>query len=124
MTDIAVFDEISKEPGFGFAKEKEKILQKKFPIYAEFFSSYVPFFKYFYARLEKNKGVFMMEVLRDIDEKEIIDLLCKIRSTSVDGYPYLLRKAHKDVVITNRDINKFATSLGISGLTGREALSW
>jgi NurA-like 5'-3' nuclease len=124
MPDIAVFDEISKEPGFGFAKEREKILQKKFPIYGEFFSSYVPFFKYFYARLEKNKGVFMMEVPRDIGEKEIIDLLCKIRSTSVDGYPYLLRKAHKDVVITNRDIEKFVRSLGINDLTGREALSW
>ena len=124
MPDIAVFDEVSKEPGFGFATEREKILQKKFPIYEEFFSSYVPFFKYFYARLEKNKGVLMMEVPRDITEKEIVEMLCKIRSTSVDGYPYLLRKAHKDVVITNRDINKFATSLGISGLTGREALSW
>ncbi|MBU2560181.1 DNA double-strand break repair nuclease NurA [archaeon] len=124
MPDIAVFDEVSKEPGFGFAMEREKILQKKFPIYGEFFTSFVPFFSYFYARLEKNRGVFMMEVPRDIDEKEIIDLLSKIRSTSVDGYPYLLRKAHKDVVITNRDIEKFANSLGISNMTGREALSW
>ncbi len=124
MPDIAVFDEISAEPGFGFANEKEKILQKRFPIYEEFFNSVVPFFKYFYARLEKNKGVLMMEVPRDIKEKEIIDLLCKIRSISVDGYPYLLRKAHKDVVITNRDIEKFARSLGINELTGREALSW
>jgi NurA-like 5'-3' nuclease len=114
MPDIAVFDEVSAEPGYGFAKEKEKILQKKFPIYEEFFTSYVPFFKYFYARLETGKGVLMMEVLRDIKEKEIVDLLCKIRSISVDGYPYLLRKAHKDVVITNRDIEKFALSLGIN----------
>ena len=124
MPDIAVFDEISSEPGFGFAKEKEKILQKKFPIYGEFFSSYVPFFKYFYTRLEKNKGVLMMEVLQDIKEKEIVDLLYRIRSISVDGYPYLLRKAHKDVVISNRDMERFAVSLGINELTGREALSW
>lgn len=124
LPDIAVFDEISNEPGFGFALEKEKILQKKFPIYEEFFASYVPFFKYFYARLEKGKGVLMMEVPRDIKEKEIVEMLCKIRSTSVDGYPYLLRRAHKDVVITNKDIEKFAVSLGINDLTGREALAW
>lgn len=124
MPDIAVFDEISNEPGFGFALEKEKILQKKFPIYEEFFASYVPFFKYFYARLEKGKGVLMMEVPRDIKEKEIVEMLYKIRSISVDGYPYLLRRAHKDVVITNKDIEKFAVSLGINELTGREALAW
>jgi hypothetical protein len=124
MPDIAVFDEISKEPGYGFAKEKEKILQKKFPIYEEFFTSYVPFFKYFYARLEKGKGVLMMEVPRDIKEKEIVKMLGIMRSISVDGYPYLLRRAHKDVVITNRDIEKFAVSLGLNELTGREALSW
>jgi NurA-like 5'-3' nuclease len=124
MPDIAVFDEISTEPGYGFAAEKTKMLQKKFPIYGEFFSSYVPFFKYFYARLEKNRGALMVEVPRDIKEKEIIDLLCKIRSISVDGYPYLLRKAHKDVVISNRDIERFAVSLGINELTGREALAW
>jgi NurA-like 5'-3' nuclease len=124
MPDIAVFDEISTEPGFGFAKEREKILQKKFPIYEEFFTSYVPFFKYFYARLEKGKGVLMMEAPWDIKEKEIVDLLSKIHSISVEGYPYLLRKAHKDVVITNRDIEKFAQSLGINELTGREALTW
>ncbi len=124
MPDIAVFDEISTEAGYGFAKEKDKILQKRFPIYGEFFNSYVPFFKYFYARLEKNKGVLMMEVPGDIKEKDITDLLCKIRSISVDGYPYLLRKAHKDVVISNRDMERFAVSLGIKELTGREALTW
>jgi len=124
IPDIAVFDEISTEAGYGFAAEKTKMLQKRFPIYREFFNSYVPFFKYFYARLEKNKGVLMMEVWEDIKEKEIVNLLCKIRSISVDGYPYLLRKAHKDVVISNRDIERFAVSLGITGLTGREALAW
>lgn len=126
MPDIAVFDdnEISVEPGYGFAAEKTKILQKKFPVYGEFFNSYVPFVTYFYARLEKNKGVLMMEVLEDIKEKDIEDLLCKIRSISVGGYPYLLRRAHKDVVISNRDIERFAVSLGIKELTGREALAW
>ncbi|MEE8403264.1 MAG: DNA double-strand break repair nuclease NurA [Candidatus Hydrothermarchaeaceae archaeon] len=124
IPDIAVFDEVSTGAGYGFAEEKEKILQKRFPVYGEFFNSYVPFFKYFYARLERNKGVLMIEVPRDIKEKEIVDLLCKIRSISVDGYPYLLRKAHKDVVISNRDIERFAASLGIRGLTGREALAW
>jgi NurA-like 5'-3' nuclease len=125
MPDIAVFDEISNEPGFGFANDRTKILQKKFPIHEEFFRNYIPIFTYFYARLEKNKGVFMMEVPKEeIKEKDIIDLLSKMRSISVDGYPYLLRKAHKDAVITNKDIDKFAISLGINELTGREALKW
>lgn len=124
MPDIAIFDEISTKPGYGFAKESRKVLQKSFPVYGEFFNSYVPFFKYFYARLEKNRGVLMMELPRDIREKEIADLLCRIKSITVDGYPYLLRKAHKDVVISNRDIERFAVSLGIKELTGREALSW
>lgn len=125
VPDIAVFDEISKEPGYGFAKEKEKVLQKKFPVYGEFFNSYVPVFKYFYARLEKNKGVLMIELPKeDVKERDIYDLLCRMRSISVDGYPYLLRKAHKDVVISNRDIERFAVSLGITELSGREALAW
>ncbi len=124
MPDIAVFDEVSQMPGYGFADEKVKVLQKKFPVYGEFFNSFVPFFTYFYARLEKNKGVLMMDVPGDIKEDGIKSLLNKISSISIDGYPYLLRKAHKNVVIKNRDIDRFAASLGIKERTGRGALAW
>ncbi len=124
MPDIAIFDEVSQMPGYGFADEKVKVLEKRFPVYGEFFNSLVPTFTYFYARLEKNKGVLLMDVPGDIKEKEIKDLLNKISSISIDGYPYLLRKAHKNVVIKNRDIDRFAASLGIKERTGRGALAW
>lgn len=120
--DIAVFEEISKKQGYS-RPEYEPLTSQvmgKFPVYDELFKSLV--FTTFYARFEDRKGVFLLEVPREIDEEEVLEILCRIKSTCVDGYPYFLTKAHKSVVITNKDVENIFTSLGIHAKTGREVL--
>ena len=64
----------------------------------------------------------MLEVPREIDKSQLEELLERISYTSVDGYPYLLKKAHKDVVIRNSDMDRITGGLGIIEKTGREVL--
>ncbi len=122
LPDIAVFEEISKKQGYSKPKYEPLTSQVmgKFPVYDEFFKSLV--FTTFYARFEDKKGVFLLEVPREIGEEEVLEILCKIKSTCVDGYPYLLTKAHKSVVITNKDMENLFNALGIHAKTGREVL--
>lgn len=118
IPDMAVFEEITSQPGF--SKPYSKLLNKSFPVYEDFFRSFV--FTTCYARFEERKGVLMVEFPREIREKEIREHLSAISATCVMGYPYPLRKAHRDVVITNRDMQRFVASLGIIEKTGREVL--
>ncbi|MBI5253731.1 MAG: DNA double-strand break repair nuclease NurA, partial [Euryarchaeota archaeon] len=122
MPDIAIFEEISKKQGYS-KPEYEPLASQvmgKFPVYDELFKSLV--FTTFYARFEDRKGAFLLEVPREIDEEEVLEILCRIRSICVEGYPYFLTKAHKSVVITNRDMENIFASLGIYAKTGREVL--
>jgi NurA-like 5'-3' nuclease len=120
IPDIAIFEEITRDSGYS-KPTSDSLVWKKFPIYEDFFRSFV--FTTCYARLEDKKGVLMVEFPREILEEEVEEALRAIRSTSVMGYPYPLRKAHREVVITNREMQKFALSLGIVEKTGREVLS-
>ena len=43
---------------------------------------------------------------------------------SVQGYPYLLNKAHNDVVITDRNIKELLKIAKIYETTNREVMSW
>jgi NurA-like 5'-3' nuclease len=120
IPDIAVFEEITT--GEGYSTPRDRMIKMHYPIYNHFFRSLV--FTSFYARLERGKGMLMIELPREVGEEEIRELLSKLASISVDGYPYLLRKAHKRVVISAKDMERFAISLGISEKTGREVLTW
>jgi NurA-like 5'-3' nuclease len=120
IPDIAIFEEITSDTGYSKPTSDLFPLWKKFPIYHEFFKSFV--FTTCYARLENKKGVLMVEFPKEVTEKEVAEALRAIRSTSVMGYPYPLMKAHKEVVITNREMQKLALSLGITEKTGREVL--
>jgi NurA-like 5'-3' nuclease len=120
MPDMAIFEEVTSSSGY--SQPFFKFLPKRFPVYREFFKNFV--FTTFYARLEDKKGVLMLETPREIGEEEIVKILSRLRSISVDGYPYLLRKAHKSVVIADKDMQRIASSLGIAAKTGREMLEW
>ncbi|MFH1773988.1 MAG: DNA double-strand break repair nuclease NurA [Methanobacteriota archaeon] len=122
LPDIAVFEEISKKQGYSKPRYEPLTSQVmgKFPIHEELFKSLV--FTTFYARFEDKKGVFLLELPREIKDEEILEILCKIKSTCVEGYPYFLTKAHKSVAITNRDMENIFASLGIHAKTGREML--
>jgi hypothetical protein len=121
ISDMAIFEELT--PASGYSRPSYMplgVVPRRFPVYDELLNSLV--FTTFYARLEDKKDVFMFETPREIDDKEIVDILNKIKSNCVEGYPYLLRKAHRKVVITNKDIQKLFTSIGITAKTGREML--
>ncbi|MFQ5800429.1 MAG: DNA double-strand break repair nuclease NurA [Candidatus Hydrothermarchaeales archaeon] len=118
IPDLAIFEEVTSKAGF--SKPKQDFVSKKFPVYDEFFRSLI--FTITNIRLEDRKDVFMLEVPREVDEDEVVSVMEKIRSVSVDGYPYLLQKAHKDVVIKNSDMEKIVSGLGIVEKTGREML--
>jgi NurA-like 5'-3' nuclease len=122
LPDVAVYSRISKEPGFSdlmrepFASK----FRRRFPAYDEFFNSIV--FTSCYTRLVAGKGVLLIEIPREVDEDVVLDILEGMRGVSVDGYPYPLRKAHREVVITNRDMRVISNSLGLLAKTGREVL--
>jgi NurA-like 5'-3' nuclease len=121
MSDLAVYEELTNKSGY--SKPVYRPLGSyygRFPINEELFESLV--FTTFYARLEDNKNTFMFEVPMEIDEEEVYDILNKIKPICVEGYPYLLKKAHRKVVITRKDIHRIFTSLGIHAKTGREML--
>ena len=54
----------------------------------------------------QHKNVLKVELPYKASEKDVLDIVEKIKVLSVQGYPYLLSKAHNDVVITDRNIKE------------------
>ena len=79
-------------------------------------------FTVFYVRLQDNKNVLKVEVPYKASISEVIDIIEKINVLSVQGYPYLLSKAHNDVVITDRNIKELLKIAKIYETTNREML--
>lgn len=115
---MAGFEEVSSREGY--SRVYESHVERRFPLYNEFFHSMV--FNRFYARLENNRQILLFEVPREIDIEELRGILARVGYFSIEGYPYLLRKAHSQVVIGNKDIDSFASLIGIKEKTGREYL--
>jgi len=76
---------------------------------------------YFYFKLRKNSLTYKVETLRK-NENRIEEIVSLIRGFEIKGYPYLLIRAHREVKISNSDIQKLAKLLGIKEKTGREIL--
>ena len=55
-------------------------------------------------------------------KNEINEIIGKIKKLSVKGYPYLLSKAHNDVVITNKNMEELLKIAKIYDKTNREML--
>ncbi|MFQ5815825.1 MAG: DNA double-strand break repair nuclease NurA [Candidatus Hydrothermarchaeaceae archaeon] len=122
LPDVAVYERISGKSGYSELK-KEPLASKfrrRFFAHDEFLNSIV--FTSCYARLVDGKGVLFIEMPKEVDEGDVVDILEKMRAVSVDGYPYPLRKAHREVVITNRDMRVIKNSIGLTAKTGREVL--
>jgi len=122
IPDMAIFEKLSKAQGYSkpiYVTINEK-LKREFPILDEFFKGLE--FTIFYARLQDRKNVLKFEIPMKISEGEIKDLLSKIKNICVEGYPYLLKKAHNDVVVHDADIENIARIFGSLEKTGREML--
>ncbi len=127
IPDMALFDRNHPKQGYSkpkFPKVSTKV-KHDFPVKNEFFRGIT--FTMFYARLEDNGNLLKFELPYKIGDEEkieekIVNLLNTIKSNCVEGYPYLLKKAHHDVIIKNRDMERLLKIMGFLEKDGREML--
>lgn len=118
---IIIFEKLTRSEGYSSPKRFsiDRAL-RRLPTSHRFFDGLE--FTIFYARLEDNAPVLRFEVPGRVEEREIEQILSKLKAISTGGYPYLLKKAHNDVIIKDRDIIQISRMLGIIEKTGREIL--
>lgn len=122
IPDIAFLDKFTKKQGMTIKKERKVHEKASFPFYNDFFKSLT--FTIFYVRLQDNKNVLKVELPYKASKEEVFEIIRKINVLSVQGYPYLLSKAHNDVVITDRNMTELLKIAKIYETTNREVLSW
>ena len=123
IPDMAILDGMTRKQGFSEPYHRKVTYRTKhdFPIENEFFREL--WFTIFFARLDDNKNIIKIELPYYLDDKEKIrEILRVLKSNSTEGYPYLLKKAHKDVVISNKDMDKLSKVIGFLEKSGREML--
>lgn len=122
IPDISIFDKYTRKSGMS------KIIYKKvsdevpfnFLVENEFFKNQV--FTIFYLRLEDYKNVIKVELPYKASKKEVLTIISKIKKYSSEGYPYLLKKAHNDVLISYKDMDTLTSIVNIREKIGREML--
>ncbi|MBF4468588.1 MAG: DNA double-strand break repair nuclease NurA [Methanobrevibacter arboriphilus] len=126
IPDMAIFDKYIDNQVTGYSyppkysPDKDNQLKREFPVENEFFKSLI--FTIFYVRLEKNKNILKIELPYKANEERIKEIIGIISKDCTDGYPYLLKKAHYDVVIKKNDIEQLSNIIGIYEKSGREML--
>ena len=122
IPDIAFLDKFTKKQGMSIIKYRNVFERAPFPYYNDFFKGLT--FTVFYIRLQDNKNVLKVELPYKASKDDVFELIKKINVLSVQGYPYLLNKAHNDVVITDRNIKELLKIAKIYETTNREVMSW
>ena len=109
--DIFYYNHITKSPGFSklFVEKKyghDKIIASTF------------------VRLSESTPIIKLEFLgEDHSEDEIKLILNKLYKNSVGGYPYALKLAHNNCKISDKELAKMVSLLGLSNEIGsREVL--
>lgn len=126
IPDMAIFDKYIDNQIIGhsyppkYSPDNDNQLKREFPVENEFFKSLI--FTIFYVRLEKNKNILKIELPYKANEERIKEIIGIISKDCTDGYPYLLKKAHHDVVIKKNDIEQLSNIIGIYEKSGREML--
>ena len=126
IPDMAIFDKYIDNQVTGYSyppkysPDKDNQLKREFPVENELFKSLI--FTIFYVRLEKNKNILKIELPYKANEERIKEIIGIISKDCTDGYPYLLKKAHHDVVIKKNDIEQLSKIIGIYEKSGREML--
>jgi NurA-like 5'-3' nuclease len=115
IPDMAIFDGYSKKQGYSkpqYLEVSQNMVKRIFPVYNDFFKNLT--FTVFYARLDDFKNILKFELPYKAKEDEIITLLESLKGICTEGYPYLLKKAHDDVVLRNRDIDTISRIMGFN----------
>lgn len=121
IPDISILDNLTdKKQGISKIEYRRVFKNASFPYFNDFFKQLQ--FTIFYVRLQDNKNVLKVELPYKASIGEVIRIVEKINALSVQGYPYLLSKAHNDVVITDRNIKELLKIAKIYETTNREML--
>ena len=109
--DIFYYNHVTKGPGFS-----KIFVEKKYGSDKVISSTFV--------RLSDSTPIIKLELLgSDHNESEIKSLLNKLYKTSVGGYPYALKLAHNNCKISDKELAKMVSLLGLSNEIGsREVL--
>ena len=120
--DIGILDQFSEKQGISkiIRRKVESSIPVPFPVYDDTFKKL--WFTIFYVRLEDNKNVLKVELPYWAEDDEITEIVEIIKRDSAEGYPYLLNKAHNDVVITNKHVDELLKISRIYETTNREQL--
>ncbi len=109
--DIFYYNHVKQTPGFSsmFVERKygkDKLISSTF------------------VRLSRSTPIIKLEFLGDgFTENEIKSVMDKIYNNSVGGYPYALKLAHNNCKISDKDLSKIVSLLGLSNEIGsREVL--
>ena len=122
IPDIAIFDKYTHKQGISkvIRKNVSKDINTTFPVYDEFFKDLK--FTIFYLRLDDYKNVLKVELPYDASIAEIDEIVHKLKKFSTNGYPYLLKKAHNDVVISDKNMKELINIAKVREKSGREML--
>lgn len=122
MPDIAIFDKYTQKEGISkvIRKKVSKDINTTFPVFDEFFKDLK--FTIFYLRLADYKNVLKVELPYEASMAEIEEIATKLKKFSTNGYPYLLKKAHNDVVISDKNIKELINIAKVREKSGREML--
>jgi len=109
--DIFYYNHLTKNPGFS-----KIFVEKKYGKDKAISSTFV--------RLSNSTPIIKLEFLGDDhDQQQIKSVMNKIYKNSVGGYPYALKLAHNNCKISDKELSKMVSLLGLSNEVGsREVL--
>ncbi|MGH9922388.1 MAG: DNA double-strand break repair nuclease NurA, partial [Nitrososphaerales archaeon] len=105
--DIYFFNHIGKKAGYS----------KPYPI-----TRYKEPVTVVYARLGDFTPLIKLEFHDEVTEQEVEAMLDQLAYGSVSGYPYVLKLAHKTVLVSDNDIERLASIYGLKNEIGARAV--
>lgn len=135
IPDAAAIEYTCKNPGYTNIKHEttnklvrhineNKVVLIDYPIHKSTFSNTT--YSICYARLSKRSNILKIEIPHEIkkdDYATIENILNDLYSASIDGYPYILKKAHNEVIIKHKDMKNIVNKLEVMEKTGRDMLN-
>ena len=140
IPDSAVLEYLTTESGYTNPRitDNKKLVRPlsqnrfksmEYPLYNDKILNY--HYLSLFARLENKKHVIKVEIpLKNKDNAEkicdnIVNILDDLYSCSINGYPYILKKVHDNVVITNKFMDRMEMVYELKNKPkGREVLSY
>ena len=136
IPDIKIFLTFIKETGYSIKREKVSLDENIKWEFSELFEAKEKHIEnelreviidYFYCKLDKGRNIILVEIFENpnlenkyFEQDYILDILSYY---SVGGYPFLLKKADREVRITHKDMELVEQILGLQNeIHGREAL--